>query len=159
MCRQCRQSLPADAFYSSYGSVCKVCVRLRTRQNQQEKKRLRPEMDSSEECGEFAVTEELIPDSLCIMENPRIPGEVKIGRSHNPAERARQLSAGNNFRLVVQRSYGEKGFLEKTMHQRLKSRRVQEGAGIEWFKVSVDQADLLIQAAILEDEFAKSAED
>ena len=105
--------------------------------------------------GDFAVTEEYFPDSLYIMENPRIPGEVKIGRSQNPEERAKQLSAGNNFRLVVRHSYGEKGFLEKTLHQKLKRRRVEEGAGIEWFKVSVDQADILIRAAILEDELSK----
>ena len=101
------------------------------------------------------MTEEYIPDSLYIMENPRIPGEVKIGRSQNPEERAKQLSAGNNFRLVVRRSYGEKGFLERTLHQKLKRRRVDEVAGIEWFKVSVDQADILIRAAILEDELTK----
>jgi hypothetical protein len=114
----------------------------------------RRESVSSEE-GDFLVTEEYFPDSLYIMENPRIPGEVKIGRSQNPEERAKQLSAGNNFRLVVRRSYGEKGFLEKTLHQKLKRRRVEEGAGIEWFKVSVDQADILIRAAILEDELSK----
>jgi hypothetical protein len=57
---------------------------------------------------------------------------------------------------VVRRSYGEKGFLEKTLHQRLKRRRVEEGAGVEWFKVSVDQADTLVRAAIIEDELSKS---
>lgn len=114
----------------------------------------RRESGSSDE-GDFVVTEEHLPDSLYIMENPRIPGEVKIGRSQNPEERAKQLSAGNNFRLVVRRSYGEKGFLEKTLHHKLKCRRVEEGAGIEWFKVSVDQADILIRAAILEDEISK----
>jgi hypothetical protein len=110
--------------------------------------------ESSDE-GDFAVTAEYFPDSLCIMENPRIPGEVKIGRSQNPEERAKQLSAGNNFRLVVRRSYGEKGFFEKTLHQKLKRRRVEEVAGVERFKVSVDQADILIRAAILEDELSK----
>ena len=110
--------------------------------------------ESSDEV-DCAVTEEYFPDSLYIMENPRIPGEIKIGRSQNPEERAKQLSAGNNFRIVVRRSYGEKGFLEKTLHQRLKCRRVQECAGVEWFKVSVDQAEILIRAAILEDELSK----
>ena len=49
----------------------------------------------------------------------------------------------------------QKGFLEKTLHQKLKRRRVEEVAGVEWFKVSVDQADILIRAAILEDELSK----
>ena len=113
------------------------------------------EMETSVESGDFSVAEEHHPDSLYIMENPRLPGEVKVGRSQNPEERAKQLSAGHNFRIVVRRSYGEKGFLEKTLHQRLKCRRVQECAGVEWFKVSVDQAEILIRAAILEDELSK----
>ena len=89
------------------------------------------------------------------MENPRLPGEIKIGRPNNPEERAKQLSAGQNFRIVVKRSYGEKGFLEKTLHHKLKHRRVEQGAGVEWFKVSVDQADILVKAAIVEDDLAK----
>jgi hypothetical protein len=114
-----------------------------------------PEADQAEVPGEFAVAEELIPDALYIMENPRLPGEIKIGRSHNPEERARQLSSGQNFRIVVKRSYGEKGFLEKTLHHKLKHRRVEQGAGIEWFRVSVEQADILVQAAVIEDNLAK----
>lgn len=113
-----------------------------------------PESDRSDVSREYAVAEEHIPDSLYIMENPRLPGEIKIGRSHNPEERAKQLSAGQNFRIVVKRSYGEKGFLEKTLHHKLKHRRVEQGAGVEWFKVSVEQADILVQAAIVEDELS-----
>jgi hypothetical protein len=113
------------------------------------------EADQAGVSTEFAVAEEMIPDALYIMENPRLPGEIKIGRSHDPEERARQLSSGQNFRLVVKRSYGEKGFLEKTLHHKLKHRRVEQGAGVEWFKVSVDQADILIKAAIVEDDLAK----
>jgi hypothetical protein len=112
-------------------------------------------MENSDESVEFAAIEEYFPDSLYIMENPRIPGEVKIGRSQNPEERAKHLSAGNNFRLNVKHTYEEKGFLEKTLHHRLKRRRVEEGAGVEWFRVSVEQADLLIRAAILEAELSK----
>ena len=84
-----------------------------------------------------------------------MPGVVKIGRCQKPEDRAQALSAGNNFRLVVKQTYEEKGFLEKTLHNRLKRRRVEEGAGIEWFGISVEQADLLIRAAILEDELSK----
>lgn len=114
-----------------------------------------PESDQSEVSREFAVAEELIPDSLYIMENPRLPGEIKIGRSHHPEERAKQLSSGQNFRIVVKHSYGEKGFLEKTLHHKLKSRRVEQGAGVEWFKVSVEHADILVKAAIIEVDLAK----
>jgi hypothetical protein len=113
------------------------------------------EQDQGQDMEEMVVVEEMIPDSLYIMENPRVPGEVKIGRSHNPEERAKQLSTGHNFRLAVRRSYGTKGFLEKTLHKKLKSRQVEGGAGVEWFSVSVEQASLLIESAILEDELAK----
>ena len=138
-CQTCQESLPFDDFYKNstgkdgFFLSCKTCCCLRKRKERH--------------------------DSLYIMENPRIPGEIKIGRSQDPEERAKQLSVGQNFRIVLKRSYGEKGFLEKTIHQRLKSRRVDEGTGTEWFKVSVDQADLVIRAAILEDELAKPSED
>ena len=88
------------------------------------------------------------------MENPRIPLEIKIGRSQSPEDRAKQLSAGHNFRLIVKYSYGGKGFLEKTPHQKLKHLRVDIGAGIEWFKLTAEQADLLIRATILEHELS-----
>jgi len=113
------------------------------------------ELDQSDVSREYAVAEELIPDSLYIKENPRLPGEIKIGRSNNPEERAKQLSAGQNFRIVVKRSYGEKGFLEKTLHHKLQRRRVEHGPGVEWFNVSVDQADILVRAAIVEDDLSK----
>ena len=105
---------------------------------------------------EFTVTQELVPDALYIMENPRIPGEIKIGRSRDPEERSKQLCAGNNYRMVVRRTWGMKGFLEKTIHHKLKRRRVEEGAGVEWFRVSVEQAETIIAAAIIEDDISKS---
>ena len=79
-----------------------------------------------------------------------LPGMVKIGRSACPEERAKQLAASHPFRIVVQYSYGEKGFLEKTVHDRLKHRRVEGGLGREWFRLTAEQADLLVRASILE---------
>ena len=154
VCGKCGGMFPFEAFYvcahnkDGRQTQCKKCFEQTYKGG---KKRRHEDIDLSEDAD---VQPDSL-DSLYIMENPRIPGEVKIGRSQNPEERAKQLSAGNNFRLVVRRSYGEKGFLEKTLHQKLKRRRVEEGAGIEWFKVSVDQADILIRAAILEDELSK----
>ena len=153
VCHGCQEGLPVETFYvcnkikDGRQNVCKKCW---TERYPKEKKR------SFEDCVASDETEQPgSPDALYIMENPRIPGEVKIGRSQNPDERAKHLSAGNNFRLVVKHIYEEKGFLEKTLHHRLKRRRVEEGAGVEWFKVSVEQADLLIRAAILEAELSK----
>ena len=78
--------------------------------------------------------------------------DSKIGRSQSPEDRAKQLSAGHNFRLVVKCSYDGQGFLEKTMHNKLKHLRVEGAAGVEWFILTADQADLLIRASILEHE-------
>jgi hypothetical protein len=147
VCIECQETLPVDVFYANRNgrhNVCKKCWKDRY------PKEKRATEDASNE-----TEHQVSPDALYILENPRIPGEVKIGRSQNPEERAKALSAGNNFRLAVKQTYEEKGFLEKTLHNRLKRRRVEEGAGIEWFRISVEQADLLIRAAILEEELSK----
>ena len=165
-CSCCRIALPVDHFNKSKDSkdglqyYCRSCNTQAYLRHIGRKRPLGLDNDVPPETPEdvsdnLMMVEELTPDSLYIIENPRLPGEIKIGRSHNPEARARQLSAGQNFRLVVKRSYGEKGFLEKTLHHKLKRRRVDQGAGVEWFKVSVDQADILIKAAIVEDDLAK----
>ena len=114
-------------------------------------RRGRPPTRSLVQGAKFRVTDESRPDSLYIMVNPRIPGEIKIGRSCDPEERAKQLSNQQNFRLVVKHSYKDKGFLEKIIHQKLKHCQVEEGAGVEWFRVSVEEANSLIIATIFED--------
>ena len=65
-------------------------------------------------------------------------------------------SARNSYRTIVRRTWGEKGFLEKTIHHKLKRRRVEEGAGVEWFRMSVEQAETIIAATIVEDDISKS---
>ena len=163
VCSACHETLPLDDFHNhacrkdGKQSRCKACTRAywvaydRTKSSQTHSWPEEPSV-----VDEFAVTQELVPDALYIMENPRIPGEIKIGRSRNPEERAKQLCAGNNYRMVVRRTWGEKGFLEKTIHHKLKRRRVEEGAGVEWFRVSVEQAETIIAAAIIEDDISKS---
>ena len=146
-CSVCQEGCPVIEFYKcpttkdGYHSYCKSCFKIQTTKT---KKRQRDnEFDEEDVLCDTA-------DSLYIMENPRIPGEIKIGRSYSPEERAKQLASGHNFRLIVKYSYGGKGFLEKTLHHKLKHLRVEEVAGIEWFKLTPDQADLLIRASILE---------
>ena len=154
LCSLCRESVQLCDFYKhpstrdGLQSQCKACML--------KNHKLRSEAPSVDCTSEFTVTQELVPDALYIMENPRIPGEIKIGRSRDPEERAKQLCAGNNYRMVVKRTYGEKGFLEKTIHKKLKRRRVEEGASVEWFRISVEQAEALIVAAIIEDDISKS---
>jgi hypothetical protein len=152
-CVECQETFPLEAFYvcaSHKDGRQKLCKKCFGQTYKGGKKKPQDDNTASDE-----TEPQVSPDALYIMENPRIPGEVKIGRSQNPEERAKALSAGNNFRLAVKQTYEEKGFLEKTLHNRLKRRRVEEGAGIEWFRISVEQADLLIRAAILEEELSK----
>ena len=156
VCTSCRETLSMDDFHNNAcrkdgkQSWCKPCM-LRNH-------KLRAEAASAagSVSEDFTVTQELVPDALYVMENPCLPGEIKIGRSREPEERAKQLCAGQNFRMVVRRTWGEKGFLEKTIHHKLKRRRVEEGAGVEWFRLSVEQAEAIITAAIIEDDISKS---
>ena len=163
-CSACHETFPMDNFHNHASkkdgkqSRCKACntnwgAYERTKSSQTHSWPEEPSVMCSDE---FSVTQEFIPDALYIMENPRIPGEIKIGRSRDPEERAKQLCAGNNYRMVVRRTWGEKGFLEKTIHHKLKRRRVEEGAGVEWFQVSVEQAETIIAAAIIEDDISRS---
>ena len=155
-CANCQLEFSLDEFCKSgktkdgLHSCCKACLTNYSRN----RKRPRDETDPCDESCEVGPEpiEEL--DSLYIVENPRVHGEIKIGRSQSPEDRAKQLSAGHNFRLIVKYSYGGKGFLEKTLHNKLKHLRVEIGAGVEWFRVTAEQADLLIRATILEHELS-----
>ena len=144
-CTKCQLEQRLDEFWNCKQSKdglscwCKACFR-------EHKKRPR----EGTETGDDEVGPAENRDSLYIMENSMLPGMVKIGRSACPEERAKQLAASHPFRIVVQYSYGEKGFLEKTVHDRLKHRRVEGGLGREWFRLTAEQADLLVRASILE---------
>jgi len=150
-CSKCHLEFSPDEFYNckqakdGLSCWCKACFR-------SHKKRPRDDTDPCDEPCDVVPEPNDESDSLYIMENPRIHGEIKIGRSQSPEDRAKQLSAGHNFRLVVKYSYGGKGFLEKALHNKLKQLRVEAVAGIEWFKLSAEQADLIIRATILEHE-------
>ena len=154
-CSKCHLEFSLDEFWNCKQSKdglhywCKACFKAH-------KKRPRDDTDPCEESCEVAHEPNDVPDSLYIMENPRIHGEIKIGRSQSPEDRAKNLSSGHNFRLIVKYSYGGKGFLEKTLHNQLKHLRVDIGAGVEWFRLTVEQADLLIRATILEHELGSS---
>lgn len=168
VCSACHETLPIDDFHNNScrkdgkQSYCKACNTARANKARMDAvwatSSQTHSLDEPPTCSgdEFAVTDELTPDALYIMENPRIAGEVKVGRSRDPEERAKQLCAGQNYRMIVRRTWGEKGFLEKTIHHKLKRRRVEEGAGVEWFRVSVEQAETIIAAAIVEDDISKS---
>ncbi len=157
-CSKCHESSPLSNFYDrSKGgkqSWCIPCTKQFAKELKIAKKRTYPEAEAD---NEDAAIQERAADHLYIMENPRIRGEVKIGRSQTPEDRAKQLSSGNNFNLQVLQVFLGRGYLEQTIHLRLKCRRVENVAGREWFQVSRDQADTIIKSAILEDELRQAA--
>ena len=83
-------------------------------------------------------------DALYVMTNSKLPGIVKIGRSKHPKNRAYEMAAAQPFFVNVDREYPEVGFLELTVHKKMQPYRVEDGAGREWFNISIDQADSVI---------------
>ena len=89
------------------------------------------------------------------MTNPRILGELKVGRATCPLGRAQQMSSGHNFTLDVTHTYAHQGILETTVHRRLAPYQVPCGSR-EWFRLQPEQADLLVRATILEHELSQA---
>ena len=87
-------------------------------------------------------------DSLYIMQNTRIPHEVKIGRSCDVVKRYRQLQACQNFRLTVHAIFQGCGKLESQVHAVLKAVQVQKVPGKEWFRCTPAEAMRTIAALI-----------
>ena len=71
---------------------------------------------------------------LYIMSCSRIPGEYKIGRSHNPHERAQELQRGHNFEMIVHAVFPNLGHRELDVHMALRHCRVQAGSSREYFR-------------------------
>ena len=82
--------------------------------------------------------------ALYIMENSRIPGEVKIGCSNDVPKRKKELECTHNFRMNVLAIFPGKGYLEREVHLQLSHLRVAECAGTEWFKCSLGKAVAVI---------------
>ena len=158
MCTRCKDPQLLENFHKDctrkdgVNNWCKTCMK------SYDTKRRRVEPDDTHETSEQVQDVEPCrdtgADSLYIMSNSWRPDMVKIGRSSNPEERAKQMNASHPFRLAIEHSYGGKGFLEKPLHDRLKHRRVEGGPGREWFKLSAEQADTLIRASIVDHELA-----
>jgi hypothetical protein len=95
-------------------------------------------------------------DYLYIMRNPKIAGELKVGRSANPVARAIGLSKSHNFWLEIVQAFPGHGDLERKVHERLASRRVGNSAGQEWFAVDPETAACIIHGVIAEASLVRS---
>ena len=158
-CAKCQDLKPLEYYHKDIGkkdglcSYCKPC-NITNAANYQKKRRVETEdpSETPEQVHDVEPCKDTGADSLYIMSNSLLPDIVKIGRSSNPEERAKQLGASHPFRLRVECSYGGKGFLEKSVHDRLKHRRVEGGLGREWYRLKAEQADTLIRASIVDHE-------
>jgi len=81
------------------------------------------------------------------MENSRIPGELKVGRSGDVAARQRDLQGCQNFTVVVHAVFPKAGRLERAVHEQLADFRVQGAPGTEWFKASLRKVVKAVLAA------------
>ena len=76
---------------------------------------------------------------------------VKIGRSFCPETRRRSLESCQNFRVQLAAVFKGWGNFEHAVHLRLAHVRSSDGAGKEWFDVSVAEAVKEIAAVVLEE--------
>ena len=173
-CNRCSAPLTPDNYYGSHKTRCKDCFK----KDITDRKRKRGEdADSVDSEEPFVITETLLPlgvtqktsdqtpertqleaetplppkqDDLYVMQNSRIPDEKKVGRSQDVSIRAKQLGQSQNFRMQILKVYSGQGYLESTIHKRLKARKVTEGDGQEWFQVDLQTLDMIIGGAIAE---------
>ena len=138
ICQTCREEKRLSDYYPG---KCKTCV-LEASRVRRQRARDAAASESSD------VSESIWGESLCVLTNPRVPGEVKVGWAACPLGRAQQMSSGHNFTLDVTHTYARQGSLETAVHRRLAPYKVPCGSR-EWFSLQPEQADLLVRATIL----------
>ena len=151
VCRVCAEPLTADTIYAGQGNVCRKCFITSTAESQKKRKR---EVETEQEEAPYEVAETFIPerkDHLYLMRNSRFgDGEIKVGKSHDPNQRSKELSKSQNFRMDILKVYHCQGHLETTVHRRLKARQVTLGDGKEWYRIDFETLDLIVQGVIAE---------
>ncbi len=91
---------------------------------------------------------------LYVMQNSRIPGEVKVGRSMDVEARRHSLQRSQNYRMLVLAVFPQAGNIEGCVHKMLGYCRVtEEAAGREWFRCSPQTAFSAIGQALGESRF------
>jgi len=95
------------------------------------------------------------PGDLYVMQNSRIPGELKIGRSQCVEDRRHSLQRSQNFRMLVLAVFPGAGNIEGCVHEMLAYCRVagEVAAGREWFRCSPQTAFSAIGQALGQSRF------
>jgi T5orf172 domain len=137
-CKGCDLDMSPSEFYQRHAKCKKCCIKAT-----QEYRKRKQDPEASDDWSEAS---ERLDDDLYVAWNPRIPGELKIGRSRNPKARIAGMSASHNFRMEVVATFPGLGYLEPRVHALLAARRVGDCPGREWFEVS----EAFVFAAVLE---------
>jgi len=151
-CRKCARMLPIGSYYTQQTSrdghrhMCKECFIEEVRD------RRRPTPDDTTDAEEEEPPKRICrPSNLYIMCLSTDPGGLihglKIGRSCNIEERARDLAASLPFDMVVLATIPSAGHLEMAAHAHLAARRNTDSNAREWFRISLTEA--LIAIAVM----------
>ena len=135
-------------------AYCKECMARRCRdwRDNKRKRENTPEDDVGDEEGgeEDEDDDDESYTDLYVMQNSRIPGEVKIGKSSNPENRKKSLQASQNFRINLLAAFPDAGHIETRVHAMLAYCRVLDVPGREWFACSAQTAFAAIGNALAE---------
>ena len=159
-CCRCKTLKPAAEFSTDNArrdgkrSDCKECLKTYNRAYYHKRKR----EDAQDDCEKEEEQEDepggqSDPDpgsgDLYVMQNSRISGELKIGRSQDVEARRRSLQCSQNFRMLVLAVFPGAGNIEGCVHEMLTYCRVtEEAAGREWFRCSPQTAFSAIGQAL-----------
>jgi hypothetical protein len=125
------------------------------------KRKRKDAQDEDDKEEEFETSEpasEPGPGDLYVMQNSRIPGELKIGRSQDVEARRRSLQRSQNYRMLVLAVFPQAGNIEGCVHEMLSYCRVtEEAAGREWFRCSLQTAFAAIGQTLGESRFAATS--
>ena len=155
-CRKCAKMLPLNSYYTHRENVdghfgkCKECVKEDVREYK--RRATTPPEDTTDDAEEQEPPKRLCrPSNLYIMCLSTDPGGLihglKIGRSCNIEERARDLAASLPFDMVVLATIPSAGHLEMAVHAHLATRRNTDSNAREWFRISLTEA--LIAIAVM----------
>ena len=140
------------------GSQCKECRKMYNRTYYAKRKKEDAQDEDEDAQDDDTPASEPGPGHLYVMQNSRIPGELKIGRSQDVEARRRSLQRSQNYRMLVLAVFPQAGNIEGCVHEMLSYCRVtEEAAGREWFRCSLQTAFAAIGQVLGESRFAETS--